>query len=659
MRTQQTNLFGYLLLLTSFFVLLEVSFFIQCNQAYLSDFTFVSDKLSIPSAIYPAMVFFVLAQMGIHLGYCLIVWLLARLINPTLKTAIMIWMLGLCTIFTANQYYFPNSKFADLSALILFTPGITHIVFIILLTVCAALLLLALKRLTIFVSMTAVAVTALMLGIAHYTAKSPPIRANTKQPNIIIVGMDSLRPDFLGYFATDNHTPFLDSLLNDAVVFSEAVTPLARTFPSWSSILTGQYPKQLDIRFNLSKQGQGAFSDSLPAILQRHGYHTVYATDETRFSNVDKNYGFNEIVTPPIGLNDFLLGTFNDFPMSNLLVNTRLGKWLFPYSYANRPVFFTYQPDSFLKLLQPALNKDSKKPLFLAVHFCLTHQPYVWGGLPANHLNLRERYAASVQGIDMQVQAFFALLKQEHVLDHAIVVLLSDHGEALELDGDRLTEANAYLGNQQHIPRFYPPSLDKEAVNQSAGHGTDVLGLPQYHVLLAFKLYGLTQSARLMPGVVSLLDIKPTILQLIGVQSKTTTAGYSLAPLIHGSTKAIPDHHDIFLESDYSPEAIRTVFPETRKVMLEGIQLFKIDPVTTRLIVKDSMAEMIIRSKQYADIHGEWMLAVYPQDHQARMPVLINLNSGAWTTDLHSAFAKQSPANLMMARLKAFYGDEI
>ncbi len=36
--------------------------------------------------------------------------------------------------------------------------------------------------------------------------------------------------------------------------------------------------------------------------------------------------------------------------------------------------------------------------------------------------------------------------------------------------------------------RFYPPSLDKEEVNQSAGHGTDVLGLTQYHSLLAFKL---------------------------------------------------------------------------------------------------------------------------------------------------------------------------
>ncbi len=28
-------------------------------------------------------------------------------------------------------------------------------------------------------------------------------------------------------------------------------------------------------------------------------------------------------------------------------------------------------------------------------------------------------------------------LKQNHLLDHAIVILLSDHGEALELSGDR------------------------------------------------------------------------------------------------------------------------------------------------------------------------------------------------------------------------------
>src|SRR5207253_529486 len=157
------------------------------------------------------------------------------------------------------------------------------------------------------------------------------------------------------YFGYDRPTPYLDSLLESSTVFPDAVTPLARTFPSWSSLLTGLYPRQSRIRSNLADQTDLQLTSTLPAILRNHGYETIYATDETRFSNIDKNFGFDRIIGPPMGLNDFLIGNFNDFPLSNLFVNTVIGKILFPYNYANRAPHFTYDPDSFLKSLTPAL----------------------------------------------------------------------------------------------------------------------------------------------------------------------------------------------------------------------------------------------------------------------------------------------------------------
>jgi hypothetical protein len=268
-----------------------------------------------------------------------------------------------------------------------------------------------------------------------------------------------------------------------------------------------------------------------------------------------------------------------------------------------------------------------------------------------------------VARVDQQVGDFFKILKQVHLLDHAIVVLLSDHGEALELPGDRITEASLFLGAKQKsaIPEFYPSSLDKESLNQSVGHGTDVLGLSQYHSLLAFKLYGIGEQRQgIVPGVVSLLDIKQTILDLI--RSKVTSqnqASISLSPIINGDVKEYRHHDHIFIESDFTPEAIRTVYPETREVVLEGIQLFQIDPETTRLTVRPSMGQMIIKSKQYADIYGDWMLALYPQNNHYRMPILINLVNGKWTNDLQSPFAKQSPAAKMFAALQVFYGNEL
>src|SRR5262249_27009882 len=148
---------------------------------------------------------------------------------------------------------------------------------------------------------------------------------------------------------------------------------------------------------------------------------TVFATDETRFSNIDQRYGFDQVITPPIGLNDFLLGTFNDFPLSNLLINTWLGKYLFPHSYANRPVYFTYDPDSFLNLVKPVLGEARNKLLFLAIHFCLPHHPYLWASLPANEWDVVERYQQSIVRADQQLQDFFCLLQRYHLLDHAIV----------------------------------------------------------------------------------------------------------------------------------------------------------------------------------------------------------------------------------------------
>ena len=674
-KIKQSGIFFYLLLLTFFLILLEISFFILCNKAYLSDFTFVSGQISLPVSIMPGVIFFLTVQLSIHFLYCLLVWcaaifsgyLFKLTSNSTFNLSLMIWFMGIAAAFAANQFYYPNSRFTELSSLFLFSHTAAKIAAFVLTAGCITVLTTGLLGFVLWITIKSYNYTLLLmlfLTTAYYVAFSPsqapsssPLNSNA-YPNVFIIGIDSLRPDFLGYFGADHATPFLDSLLNQSTVFSEAVTPLARTFPSWSSILLGQYPHESGIRSNLADTSNVILSESLPAIFKQHGYETIYATDETRFSNIDKHFGFNEIISPPIGLNDFLLGTFNDFPLSNLLINTSVGKWLFPYSYANRPAFVTYQPDSFIELMRPELQKQRSQPVLMAVHFCLPHHPYMWADFSGKALTPQERYQASIARVDQQIKTFIALLTASNLLDHAIVVLLSDHGEALELPNDRITQRETYLGRLTKAgepPRFYPPSLDDEAINQSAGHGTDVLGLPQYHTLLAFKFYGMgSQHIGEVPGIVPLTDLKQTIMTLTTIDK----AYDPLAAIVKGKAVPVPLQH-VFIESDFSPEAIHTVYPETRKVVLEGIQLFQIDPVSTRLTVKDKMGQMIINSKQYADIYGDWMLALYPQSQQNYTSVLINLKTGQWTNDMHSDFALHSPALAMQTQLKNFYTAEL
>jgi arylsulfatase A-like enzyme len=671
---------GYLLALTFFFMLIEMAFFIVCNESYLYVFSFVSDRIHLPLAIMPGILFFVFSQLLIHFFYCLLMGVIAAIfiealninIEKQLIFSISVWLAGMMTVLVANCYFYPNSHFSQLCTVFFGYDGAGYALSVLLVgwvggfswimvgwirRVLSVVIHQYLPHLIFaLVLVTLLSLSSLIFSRDHFTST-----ATSSKPNIIIIGIDSLRPDQLSYFGGEAHTPFISKFLEQAAVFNEAVTPLARTYPSWVGILSGRYPIQTGVRTNLSGLANVNVNDTLPSLLRQQGYEAVYATDETRFSNIDTQFGFDRTITPPVGINDFLLGSFNDFPLSNLVVNTPIGRWLFPYSYANRPAYVTYHPNSFLKLLRPALLRDHTQPLFLAVHFCLPHHPYLYDRMVGDALTGQERYQQSIERADKQIRDFFALLRQSGLLDHAVVVLLSDHGEALELPGDRLTERDAYLPERHKAPIFYPPSEDnKLAMNQTAGHGTDVLGLSQYHSLLAFRLYGAgKQTKGVISGAVSLLDIKQTVMALVSGNRFTHTSGVSLASLIKSDTKQSAQNRMLFLESDYSPAALRTVYPETSKLLMDGVDLFEIDPITMRLTTKKQMVEMIIKSKQYAVIYGHWMLALYPQPDHTKMPVLINLNSGNWTNDLHSSFALASPANAMHLALEHFYGREV
>ncbi|MGE3712408.1 MAG: hypothetical protein AB7G35_22405, partial [Hyphomicrobiaceae bacterium] len=77
-------------------------------------------------------------------------------------------------------------------------------------------------------------------GIAAAVAV-PAIRKDTEsthvltKPNIILIGIDSLRHDYPLSTEGREVTPHIAEFMDHSVVFDNAITPLARTFPSWVS----------------------------------------------------------------------------------------------------------------------------------------------------------------------------------------------------------------------------------------------------------------------------------------------------------------------------------------------------------------------------------------------------------------------------------------
>ena len=188
-------------------------------------------------------------------------------------------------------------------------------------------------------------------------------------------------------------------------------------------MLTGNYPKTTFARFNSTNYSQLNVHPNMVDILKANGYTTLYGADETRFCVIDQRFGFNNIIHPKIGLSNFLLGDVNDFIHSNYIVNSFIGRWLFPYSHLNRAAVVTYYPTAYTRTLSERLKKIKQRPLFLAMHLELTHWPYTYAGYKKkfdryslNFKKLYPHYKAMVNEADTQFGEILNVLSKRKLL---------------------------------------------------------------------------------------------------------------------------------------------------------------------------------------------------------------------------------------------------
>ena len=275
----------------------------------------------------------------------------------------------------------------------------------------------------------------------------------------------------------------MDRFLAEADIVRDTTTPTARTFSSWTAILTGRSPLVTGARFNLAERKAVQANPTIGDVLRSGGYRTVYSTDEVRFANIDESYGFDQVITPPIGAVDFIIGAYNELPLATVVVNTRLGKWLFPYSYANRGTATLFRPETYLSLLDRELSFDQGPTLFIA-HLTASHWPYFVSNTQPSYMEKkrpddRPAYRVGVQVVDAMFGELVSMLGRKGALENAIVVVLSDHGEALALPADVI------IGEGTRIEGLRAPIGVTDF-----GHGQSVLSPVQYQVLLGFRAFG-------------------------------------------------------------------------------------------------------------------------------------------------------------------------
>jgi hypothetical protein len=597
------------------------------------------------------MAYFGIAQVLLHVAMGAFAWLLAC-------ASVVIWpanhakfgrnIVGWFCLLSAatlayNALWYPRTFFgAHYFDLMVVEAGPLHVgqwIYGPALIAAAATLLaggfLALKRMhsvhrrrwsIVVASFVALAGAGMLADYFHLAARAHPA---TGKPNVILLGIDSLRLDELSRFGGNHgNTPHIDRFLADADVVKDTSTPMARTFGSWVAILTGRSPPVTGARNNLTPVDAVAANPTIADVLRTAGYRTIYSTDEVRFANIDQSYGFDEVITPPIGASDFIIGTYNELPLASVVINTRVGQLLFPFSYGNRGAAQVFEPKTYLSRLDRELEFD--RPTFLIVHLTAAHWPYYTSETPfgmsvKKNPEDRPMYRIGLRTADSMFDQVVSILRRKGALENAIVVVLSDHGEAMTLSNDAIMKHGAFV-----------QGLGAPLKVLDIGHGQSVLSSTQYKILLGFKYFGsdhlFATDGRDLSFAATAEDIAPTLLDLLRVEGNPlASSGQSMAPLLR-SRKSIA--------AQVLPERIR--FTETDLAVIPNVngevdevgtaransKFFEIDPGTTRIHIRERMIPLAHAYKERAAFTSSQLLAALPAGPDAHQYVQFDMSTG-------------------------------
>ncbi len=252
------------------------------------------------------------------------------------------------------------------------------------------------------------------------------VGAVPSRPNILLIGIDTLRADALGVYKArrPSLTPSIDRLAGNADVYLHAWSAANSTNPSFSSIQSGLYLKDTgvyDLRTPLPKD-----RPTLAAELQRTGYDTmaVISAHHLGDHNSGLGRGFDTVTTAP----EYFAGELSvDLAMDWIAdraprAGTRpffLWLHLFDPHTPNTP------PEPYADGLVPAapawLSPVAAWAEFRPRGPRAFEEPILAGS--------RDLYDGEVAYVDRQVGRLLGFLEDHGMLRDSVVVIVADHGE--------------------------------------------------------------------------------------------------------------------------------------------------------------------------------------------------------------------------------------
>ncbi len=330
--------------------------------------------------------------------------------------------------------------------------------------------------------------------------------------NIILISIDTLRADHLGCYGYHRDTsPNIDALANGSILFENAFSQSSLTASSHMSMFTSMYPSVHGI-INIQNTNIKRLNDSistLPEILKDNGYRTVAFTGG---GNVDPMLGFGD------GFDEYKIYKNTVFTNEEILKETLAwlrGKhekfFMFFHTYITHDPYLPPEPynnlfdvgyDGSLVETQTDLfmNIDSKWSNPEDEAFGVVRNIF-WSGFNKSSINdfnhLVALYDGSIRYMDDSVGKIIKTLQESGLQNQTIIVFTADHGEEFLDHGGFL-----------HI------ELYDEII----------------HVPLLIRIPG--QHPARISSSVSLIDIMPTLLDIVEIKTSDAFQGNSMTPLM-------------------------------------------------------------------------------------------------------------------------------
>lgn len=258
--------------------------------------------------------------------------------------------------------------------------------------------------------------------------------------NVVVVIMEGMSINKTAHGGnTMNLTPFLDSLADKSLFFSNLYTSGTHTYCGIYSTLMS-YPvvfRQLPFKHTPILQ-----YDGIASTLQKNGYSTTYfTTHDGEFDNIAgflSANGFESIVSQA------------NYPVNE--VKTTLGV-----------------PDDFMfRFSIPIINElaDKEKPFFVTMLTASDHSPYY---LPDYFTprNSELKYQMT-EYADYSLEKFISMASQQSWFNNTLFVLVADHGAVFDSD---YSIPLSYF----HVPCvFYMPSKIEPSVNETIASQMDI-----------------------------------------------------------------------------------------------------------------------------------------------------------------------------------------